>query len=153
MKCYNVKGSHKAGKSIECPATDTLCKYDVKESLGTCANDNGGKNVAGKCLKVPGIIEGKEICYCNTDNCNYDCKAIECTDVAAARNLFATPFNPFATDAPKLNQECTAECTSGPNLGIFNNGATGSLKFTSVTFLATQAMAGFLLLIMEITIM
>ena len=153
MKCH--KGLQSAAKTVETCVKDPpedpkplLCEYSFGTAI-TGSNSGctfGGKGthdfimVAGECIKetAPG---DKIDCYCNTDLCNGECTASNCKAAVAKLHQDA---NLTADPNGRMFEKCTSTCKKSD---------AKSKIASSIMILATQAIAGFLILNMKMILM
>ena len=96
---------------------------------------------AGECIKQIAPSPGTE-CYCNTDLCNTECTATDCKPAVA--KIVMENHNGTDTGG-RTFERCTATCAGGTGTGTGNSTANSEIA-SSIMILATQAMAGFLIL-------
>ena len=153
LKCHS--GIMSAPKTVETcierPTGDTkplLCEYSVGSGITGSNSDCtfGGKGThdfimnAGECIKE--TAPGDQIdCYCNTDLCNGECTASNCKAAVAILHL---NNNLMADPNGRMFEKCTATCKKSD---------AKSKIASSNMILATQAIAGFLILNMKMILM
>ena len=153
LKCH--KGLQSAAKTVETCVKDPpedpkplLCEYSFGTAITGSNSDCtfGGKGthdfimVAGECIRDIKMGDTYS-CYCNTDLCNGECEATDCKP--AVSKLVMEQYN--GTDPnQKTYEKCTATCKKSD---------AKSKMASSIMILATQAIAGFLILNMKMILM
>ena len=167
LKCYHHVGEAHTLKT--CPADKTMCTWGTGTGIigntGDCTASTTFSVtklpiIANQCVKLLGTV-GRTECYCNTDGCNKKCTASECKAVAAGVARFgigdglnnigdgiraglnnlvdgANSSIQNATSAVEKYETCVAKCD-------------GTKMVSSIIFVASQAMLGFLILNMKMT--
>ena len=137
-----------------CGPEEPLCAYNNGTGVGLTGGCSGtfGVKVPGECKKKKGLLE----CWCDDkDGCNKKCMATDCKAATKApQNVITNAPQNMITNAAQngaraIGDEPFEKCTAKCNL----SSTSVSKRASSIMLLATQAIAGFLILNMKMITM
>ena len=102
LKCH-VNGKGAELKQVECkPPNNKFCNYIIDEEKNITRNCSAGEGLWPKvrCIQTSKFTS----CLCDTDNCNYQCRAEDCEAIQISRR--------DDSNADIATDNCKAICTS-----------------------------------------